>query len=217
MQQRQPPINVGLSELLDTAVRNVPRADHCSVTTVHRNGSITVEASTDEWPKIIAHIAEEHGEGPILSVVFQHHMVHDDDLTADLPWPNYQRDVLSRTPIRSVLSLELVEKQGSISTMNFYADCPHAFDEESREMALIFSTHAALALRLLRRDDEFQSALASRDIIGQTKGMIMERFDIDAVQAFELLVKLSQQSNTRLVDIAAQLMKGRKQRTELPR
>ncbi len=47
--------------------------------------------------------------------------------------------------------------------------------------------------------------------------MIMERFDIDAVQAFELLVKLSQQSNTKLVDIAAQLMKGRKQRTELPR
>jgi hypothetical protein len=49
----------------------------------------------------------------------------------------------------------------------------------------------------IRRDDQFRSALASRDVIGQAKGMVMERFGIDAVSAFELLRKLSRESNTR--------------------
>jgi AmiR/NasT family two-component response regulator len=53
---------------------------------------------------------------------------------------------------------------------------------------------------------QFRSALASRDVIGQAKGMIMERFSIDAVHAFELLKKLSQQSNTRIVEIASNLV-----------
>jgi GAF domain-containing protein len=210
MQRRPPTVEAGLSELVDTAVRNVPHTDHCSVTTVHRHGPVTVEASTGEWPRAIAALVEKHREGPLLTVAFEHHMIHVDDMTADVPWPSYRRDVLDKTPIRTVLSYELLETKDAISTMNFYADRPHVFDQESKEMALIFSTHAALALQLLRRDDEFRSALASRDVIGQAKGIIMERFDIDAVQAFELLVKFSQEANVKLVDIAMKLVRDRK-------
>ena len=53
---------------------------------------------------------------------------------------------------------------------------------------------------------QFQSALASRDIIGQAKGMVMERFSVDAVRAFELLVKQSQNSNIRLAVVAEELV-----------
>jgi AmiR/NasT family two-component response regulator len=48
--------------------------------------------------------------------------------------------------------------------------------------------------------------LASRDIIGQAKGMIMERFDVDAVRAFELLTRLSQDSNTKLAKVAEEIV-----------
>jgi AmiR/NasT family two-component response regulator len=41
---------------------------------------------------------------------------------------------------------------------------------------------------------------------GQAKGVVMERFNLDAVEAFELLTRLSQQSNIRLVEIAAALI-----------
>ncbi|WP_422336021.1 ANTAR domain-containing protein [Rhodococcus sp. (in: high G+C Gram-positive bacteria)] len=51
-----------------------------------------------------------------------------------------------------------------------------------------------------------QSALLTRGIIGQAKGMIMERFDVDAVRAFELLTALSQQTNTKLNAVAAQIV-----------
>ena len=50
--------------------------------------------------------------------------------------------------------------------------------------------------------------LAKQDIIGQAKGVVMERFDLDAVEAFELLTRLSQQSNTKLIDIAKALIDG---------
>ncbi len=46
----------------------------------------------------------------------------------------------------------------------------------------------------------------SRDTIGQAKGVIMERFNHDAVEAFELPTRLSQRSNTKLIDIAKALI-----------
>ena len=52
----------------------------------------------------------------------------------------------------------------------------------------MLATHAAIALIADDERLQFQSALANRDIIGQAKGKIMERFNVDAVRAFELLV-----------------------------
>ena len=70
----------------------------------------------------------------------------------------------------------------------------------------MFATHAALAIIAHNKELQFQSALASRDVIGQAKGRIMERFDVGAVRAFELMVKISQETNTRVADIAAQIV-----------
>ena len=59
---------------------------------------------------------------------------------------------------------------------------------------------------MMRRHNQFRSALVSRDIIGQAKGVIMERFNLDAVEAFEVLTRLSQQSNIKVIDIAKGLI-----------
>jgi len=55
----------------------------------------------------------------------------------------------------------------------------------------------------------FRSALAARNAIGQAKGIIRARFDISAVEAFELLQQLSQESNTKLVDVALRIAEPR--------
>lgn len=93
-----------------------------------------------------------------------------------------------------------------MGALNFYAEQSGAFDAESVEAGLVVATHTALAWNLLRRDEQFRSALASRDIIGQAKGMLMERYRIDAVQAFEVLKRLSQNSNTPLADLAHEIV-----------
>jgi AmiR/NasT family two-component response regulator len=44
-----------------------------------------------------------------------------------------------------------------------------------------------------------------RDLIGQAKGILMERHRLTADQAFRLLVKASQRTNTKLAEIAVRL------------
>lgn len=59
---------------------------------------------------------------------------------------------------------------------------------------------------MAQENEQLRRAVESRDIIGQAKGMLMGRFDIDAAAAFGLLVRLSQDSNTRLVHVAQKLV-----------
>jgi hypothetical protein len=95
--------------------------------------------------------------------------------------------------------------------LNIYAEEPNAFGQVSRDMGLIFAAHSSVAWNAARRDEQFKRALASRDTIGQAKGMIMERYGVDAVQAFEVLRKLSQDSNVPLLQVATELVANRQE------
>jgi hypothetical protein len=94
----------------------------------------------------------------------------------------------------------------TMGALNVYAEHPHAFDQSSKDIGRVFAAHSSVAWNSARRDEQFKNALASRDVIGQAKGMIMERYGVGAVQAFELLRKLSQDSNVPLIKVAAELI-----------
>jgi hypothetical protein len=66
--------------------------------------------------------------------------------------------------------------------------------------------HSERQQALVAENEQLRRAIDTRDTIGQAKGMLMERFDIDAVGAFELLVRLSQNTNTRVEQIARKLV-----------
>jgi AmiR/NasT family two-component response regulator len=72
-------------------------------------------------------------------------------------------------------------------------------------LGAVLATHAALAFAAVDTQGQFYSALASRDHIGQAKGILMERFDVDSVQAFGMLRKMSQDTNTPLRDVAKRM------------
>jgi AmiR/NasT family two-component response regulator len=56
---------------------------------------------------------------------------------------------------------------------------------------------------------QMSAAVESRGIIGQAKGMLMERYKIDGEQAFGILRKLSQSGNTALRTVASELVAAR--------
>ena len=112
----------------------------------------------------------------------------------------------NETPIRSIMAFQMFIAGETMGALNVYAEQPHAFGQETRDIGLIFAAHSSVAWNSARRDEQFKRALASRDIIGQAKGMIMERYGVDAVQAFEVLRKLSQDSNVPLVQVATELV-----------
>jgi GAF domain-containing protein len=205
-QRREAPMASGLEELVDTAARHVPGTQYAGLTVASRTKGISTAAATNRYAMLLDEIQQHHQEGPCVSAAWDHHTVRIDDLETEQRWPHYRTDALRETPVRSVLAFEVFVNDDTLGALNFYTEQPHAFSQESIELGLIFATHTALAWNMFRRNAQFRSALASRDLIGQAKGIIMERFNVDAVRAFELLTRLSQDSNTKLVEIAQQIV-----------
>jgi AmiR/NasT family two-component response regulator len=74
---------------------------------------------------------------------------------------------------------------------------------------VVLAAHAAAAILTSRQGGQLKSALSTRDCIGQAKRIIMERSGVDDVQAFEMLRRLSQDSNTRLIEVAKRVIDAR--------
>jgi len=104
------------------------------------------------------------------------------------------------------MAFQLFIADETMGALNVYAEQAHAFDQSSKDIGRIFAAHSSVAWNSARRDEQFKRALASRDTIGQAKGMIMERYGVDAVQAFQVLRKLSQDTNVPLVQVATELV-----------
>jgi len=73
----------------------------------------------------------------------------------------------------------------------------------------VLAAHAAAAVLTSQHDQQMQAALSTRDRIGQAKGIIMERYDVDDIAAFDMLRRLSQETNIKLTDIAQQVISTR--------
>ena len=71
---------------------------------------------------------------------------------------------------------------------------------------MLFAGHASVAMSGARQHEQFTHAIAVRELIGQAKGILMERHKLTGEQAFTLLVRASQQTNTRLVEVATHLV-----------
>jgi hypothetical protein len=85
---------------------------------------------------------------------------------------------------------------------------PHrraAFDGESQDFDLLFASHAAVALAGAEHEANLRAGMDNRDVIGQAKGILMERHKLTADQAFGVLARVSQEMNRKLVDIAREL------------
>lgn len=195
-----------IQQIVDYAVSTIPGADYAGVTVVSRGTKVTTAATTHSYPALLDAIQEGHQQGPCLASMWRHDTIRVDDLTTETRWPFYRDDALSVTPIRSIMSFRLFTADHTMGALNVFADRPAAFDDEAESLGYVIAAHTALAWDTVRREGQFRSALASRDLIGQAKGILMVRFDIDAVRAFELLRRISQGSNTPLIDVARRVV-----------
>lgn len=197
-----------LSEVLHrtvtAAARNVPGAEHAGITVLTRK-SAESPATTDELVRLLDQAQYATQQGPCLTAAAdQADVVVVDDLQTDPRWPLFAAQVAA-FGIASILSYRLFTSEDTIGALNIYASAPHSFDAESVRWGRMLAAHAALAMDRTRTVDHLTSALASRDQIGQAKGILMERYAITDDQAFELLIAASQNTNRKLRDIAADL------------
>jgi anti-anti-sigma regulatory factor len=136
------------------------------------------------------------------------------DLTHDPAWPRFA-EVATAHGLGAVLATGLLpaRRAGFGGALNVYAH-RDGITGTDRHRALLLATHASLALQHVHRAEiaelertHLHRALASRDVIGQAKGILMARHGIDADAAFHLLRRTSQDLNIKLADVAATLVR----------
>jgi GAF domain-containing protein len=156
----------------------------------------------------------ERGHGPCLHAARTGEVTEIHDTRADDRWPDYTPRAVEHGNLSSLsIPLAIDREQQVTGALNIYARRPDAFDEDSRSVATRFGPYAAVAAGNLyayqsARDmaDNLQTALESRAVIDQAKGILMERHRLTADQAFQWLAQASMHSNRKLRDIADALV-----------
>lgn len=197
-----------IAELVEHAAVEIPGAQYAGVTVTRDRRHIDSPAASHRWPILLDEIQQRHREGPCLTAAWEERIVHVADLEREDRFPRYRLDALAQTPIRSIMAFQLFIADETMGALNVYSEQPGAFGPATQEIGRIFAAHSSVAWTSARRAEQFRRALQSRDVIGQAKGLVMERYAVDAVQAFELLRKLSQDSNVPLIEVATDLVDG---------
>ncbi len=200
-----------LEEVAEGAVKLLDGVDHAGVTLmrrpspVRRSDNLESVATTSPVPRRFDVLQHQFGEGPCFDAIWTHQTVRIADVGSEQRWPDLMEAVMEKSSIRSVLSIQLYTDGQELGALNLFSDKANGIDDETEEQAFNLATHAAIALSGARRGEQFRSAVASRDLIGQAKGMIMERFDLDAIAAFGLMRTLSQEMNVPVTEVARRL------------
>jgi transcriptional regulator with GAF, ATPase, and Fis domain len=198
-------VDVILRNVTASSVELIEGVESADVLLVAGPDRLKSVAATSQIAVEIDDLQKRFGEGPCLDAAVGDSVVLCNDLREEARWPNFAEAAVA-AGIHSMMSFQLYTDKSRKGALNLFGRAPDVFNPEKEAVAAMLATHAAIALIADDERLQFKSALASRDVIGQAKGMIMERFDVDAVQAFELLKRLSQSSNTRLVAVAEELV-----------
>ena len=126
------------------------------------------------------------------------------DLAADQRWPAFGA-IAAAHGVNSMISFKLFDADGTVGALNLYSSKPYAFGAEAEETGALLAAHAAVVLAASRKQANLAVALESRDVIGQAKGILMERYKLDDRAAFATLIAISQHTQRKLRDIADEL------------
>ena len=187
----------------------VAGAEHAAISLVHGHGRIDTPAASDDVARRVDELQYEFGEGPCLDAIHLEERVHSPDIAADLRWHGWGRRVAEELGIRSMLCFRLFTNEETRGALNFYSSQPDGFSPEDSENGLGLAAHAAIAVTAAFEIEQLQAGIDSRDLIGQAKGILMERFGLDSGRAFAVLARVSQQSNLKLRDVSSELVRTR--------
>ena len=133
----------------------------------------------------------------------------------DTRWPTLASrpsDMGAESAASYRLAAASVVTAGTSGSLNTYGTEPDAFSDEAQQIGLILAAHASVAAGAVRDRDALQGlaqnlnkALLSRDVIGQAKGILMERLNLSPEDAFEVLRRSSNRLNEKLHAVAIRL------------
>ncbi|KQO36396.1 MULTISPECIES: GAF and ANTAR domain-containing protein [unclassified Aeromicrobium] len=203
----QPTAERTAERLTSLALELVRGASDAGVSLVRARGRIETVAPTSELVARADDLQHRLHEGPCVDALDADE-IDAPDLTSDERWPRWRPEVVE-AGVRAMFCVQLNLDDRGLGALNLYGSSVDAFDEADREAARHLASHAAIAIASSQERASLQEALASRTVIGQAEGILMERFGVDADQAFAVLVRYSQHHNVKLAQVARDLVHTR--------
>ena len=179
---------------------------YASVSLVRDRRQIETSASSHERATRADQLQYELKQGPCLDAIWEHETFQIEDFTTEARYPTWSRLVAEDTGIRSSLSFQLFTSRDSLGGLNLYSPHPRGFDEQDRAEGLVFAAHAAVALHSAQTEEQLRSAITAGTPIGAAQGVLVERHKMTPERAFEILRRVSHDSNVKVRVVAQRLI-----------
>jgi GAF domain-containing protein len=207
------PVGALLERVAGLAKEMIPGVDEASVTLL-KNGKPRTIAFTGP---LAAHLDErqyEDGFGPCLDAAVAGSLIIIPDMTAETTYKDFARTA-ARQGVTHTWSWGMPIATSTIGGLNLYGTQGDPYDDTSVELAGDFAGYAAIALAnaaaLADAVEEvagLRTAMQTRAVIEQAKGILMRDHRCTEEEAFRMLVQASNVSNRKLRDIAVSLVEG---------
>jgi GAF domain-containing protein len=201
-----------LTEITRIGRRALPSVEATSITLI-RGEKPSTAAFDGQMALDADELQYERGYGPCMDAGRAGQMFLIDDMRSDQRWPDYAQHAAAHGVLSS-LSVPLPFQGATIGALNTYAGRPRIVDDNDVELAEEVAAWVAIAVgnaEAAARTSEdlthLRTAMMSRALIEQAKGILMERYKIKEDDAFTILTRASQQTDTRLQDAAAELVR----------
>jgi GAF domain-containing protein len=209
---REEELGRALQRSVDQITHAVPMATMASVTVLRGHGAAETVACSSARVWAIDSDQYAAGEGPCLEAARTGEIVRVSVEQARERWPQFARSA-QQAGVKSYLSAPLMLDDEFAGSLNLYSELPHGFGELDEAFLGLYVAATAAALANARRytevrtlADQLGQALESREVIGQAVGVLMATQRISADEAFGVLSRQSQNSNTKLREIAAAIV-----------
>jgi GAF domain-containing protein len=189
------------------ATRVLPGEPLTSVTIVQGGRPSTV-ASSGPLAVELDEVQYRVGSGPCLAAATTGQPMEIVDTRSATEWPDLAARAAERG-CESVLSFPLPVQERVSGALNVYARRSAAADERTRELVSRFAAYAVVPVSnmylyqsAVEQAEHLRAALDSRAVIDQAKGILMERMKLTADHAFQVLARVSMQTNRKVRDVA---------------
>lgn len=200
-----------LADITSVARRSMPGTEATSITLIRDDRPFTA-AHDGQMALDADELQYQRGYGPCVDAARSGTLLLVEDMRREQRWPDYARHAAAHG-VGSSLSVPLPFQSATVGALNNYSSRPHAFGEEDIAVAeevaswvalVVSNAHAASSI--VEEVAQLRQAMASRAVIEQAKGVLVERYKLTPDQAFGLLIRGSQNSNTKLRDVAVALV-----------
>ena len=202
-------------DLLDRLVAHVVTllaADAAGILLGDPQRQLRVVAASSEDAELMELLQLQNEQGPCLDCYRTGTPIRVPDLAAAGRWPTFAAAVTEATAFRSVHALPLRLRGEAIGAMNLFPHSPGPLPEADLLLGQALADVATIGIlqeRAIRRgeilNEQLQTALTSRVVVEQAKGVLAQHHGLSMDAAFDRLRSYSRNHNVRLADVARQL------------